>query len=226
MRVMAREGLVIRIGAGRVRTDDLRWVATEAWLGRPFDDLDPDEALAWLAGAYLGAFGPARVADFAWWAGVTRRRAASAVATVATVDVGAGLRLPESQADAWAVSRPIDPDAVAVLGKWDPYPMGYAPDGRQRFVEDDHLGLAYSTAATRVGATSGDALPIILLGGRAVAGWTYRLAADRMEVEVRPFPAMHARHLRPEQIRPAFEAIGDLLEAKLSQLNVPVRGHQ
>jgi hypothetical protein len=216
MRVMAREGLVIRLGSGRVRTDDLRWVATEAWLGRPFEDLDPDQALAWLAGAYLDAFGPARVADFAWWVGIPRQRAEIAVATAATVDVRAGLLLPEAQVDAWAAIKPIEPDAVAVLGKWDPYAMGYAPDGRHRFVDDIHLGLAYSTTTTRVGATSGDALPMILLGGRAVAGWTHRLAGGRIEVEVRPFPGTHDRNKLLKRVRPAFEAIAELLGGRLA----------
>jgi len=216
MRVMAREGLVIRIGTGRLRTDDLRWVATKAWLGRPFAEIDPDKALVWLAGAYLQSFGPARVGDFAWWAGAPRSRAETAVATLPTVDVGGGLLLPDAQADAWAAIGPIDPDAVTVLAKWDPYPMGYAPDGRQRCIDDEHLGLAYSTSATRVGATSGDALPMILRGGRAVAGWTHRLAGDQMRVDIRPFPGMGHRDEFVQRVLPSFEAIGTLFEANVT----------
>ena len=216
MRAMAREGLVIRIGTGQMRTDDLRWVATEAWLGRPFDDFDPDEALGWLAGAYLDAFGPARVADLAWWVGVPRGRAAMALETVSTVDLGEGLLLPAALADAWAATEPMDPDAMAVIGKWDPYPMGYAPDGRRRFLAEAHLGLAYSTRETRVGATSGDAFPLILRGGRAVATWTHRLTGDRMDVEVRPFPDTSDPHALVEGARPAFDAIGELLEARVN----------
>ena len=215
MRAMAREGLVIRVGTGRVRSDDLRWVATEAWLGRPFDDVDPDEALGWLAGAYLDAFGPARVADLAWWVGVPRGRAATALERVSTVDAGEGLLLPAALADAWAATKPMDPDAMAVIGKWDPYPMGYAPDGRRRFLDEAHLGIAYSTRETRVGATSGDAFPLILRGGRAVATWTHRLTGDRMDVEIRPLPDTTDPQSLVDGARLAFDAIGELFEARV-----------
>ena len=215
MRAMAREGLVIRVGTGRVRTDDVRWVATEAWLGRPFDDVDPNQALGWLAGAYLDAFGPARAGDLAWWVGVPRGRAATALKTVSTIDIGEGLLLPAALGDAWAATEPIDPEAVTVVGKWDPYPMGYAPDGRGRFLDEAHLDLAYSTRETRVGATSGDAFPVILRGGRAVATWTYRLAGYRMDVEIRPFPGTTDPNSLVDDARLAFDAIGELLEARV-----------
>ncbi|HEU0299654.1 MAG TPA: crosslink repair DNA glycosylase YcaQ family protein, partial [Longimicrobium sp.] len=66
LRVMAYEGLVLRLG-GSLRTDVLRYVGTEAWLGHPLEKPDPGESLRWLAMAYLRAFGPARVKDVAWW---------------------------------------------------------------------------------------------------------------------------------------------------------------
>jgi Winged helix DNA-binding domain len=216
MRVMAREGLVIRIGAGRIRTDDLRWVATEAWLGRPFRDVEASEALGWLVGAYLKAFGPARETDVAWWAGVPQGRAKAAIATHDTVDVGDGFLLMADISHQWEATKAIDSDAVAVLGKWDPYLMGYAPDGRRRFVDDAHRRFAYSTAETRIGATSGDSLPVILRGGRAVAGWSHRLAGDRMEVEIRPFPGARPRgESLSDLTEPAFDAIGKLLDARV-----------
>jgi hypothetical protein len=218
MRLMAREGSVIRVGTGRMRTDDLRWVATAAWLGRPLgaEQADPEAALGRLAAAYLDAYGPARPIDFAWWAGVARARASAAVASVATVDVGGGLLLPAALEGAWRRTKPVDADAVDVLPKWDAYMMGYAPDGRTRFVDDAHLPLAYSTAATRIGATAGDGLPLILRGGRAVATWTHRLDRDEMAVTVTPFSeaAAEARRLL-EAAEPEFEAIGRLFEAQV-----------
>ena len=102
-----------------------------------------------------------------------------------------------------------------MVGKWDPYPMGYAPDGRGRFLDEAHLDLAYSTRETRVGATSGDAFPVILRGGRAVATWTYRLAGYRMDVEIRPFPGTTDPNSLVDDARLAFDAIGELLEARV-----------
>lgn len=187
LRVMsATEGSVLRLG-GSLRTDVLRYVSTEAWLGRPLEEVDPADALAWLAGEYLRAFGPARVKDVAWWIGTSQARAKAALAGLQTVDLGGGLLLRAEDEAAFASTEPLDPDAVALLPKWDAYTMGYAPDGRQRFVDDAHMLLAYSTAKMGAGATSGDGNPLVLRGGRAVAAWSHRFAGDRMTVAVQPF---------------------------------------
>ncbi len=214
MRVMARESLVLRVGFGRVRTDDLRWVATDAWLGRSLGDVDPAVALAGLAAFYLHGYGPARVRDFAWWAGVALGRARAAVAAVPTEEIAPGLLLAAGDRTAWDAGIDLDPDAVAVLPKWDPYTMGYAPDGRGRLVEDGHLPLAYSTAETRIGATSGDGLPLILVGGRAVATWSHRLAGPSMRVTLTPFEAVgSAGAALLERARPQFARVGEFLGA-------------
>lgn len=213
MRLMAREALIVRVGAGRLRTDDLRWVATDAWLGRPLGEVDPAAAVARLAAAYLAAYGPARVEDLAWWAGLPRRRAAAALAAVTTLDVGGGLLLRAADRDAWRDVAPVAEGAIDVLPKWDPYTMGHAPDGRARLVDDAHLDLAYSTAETRVGATAGDGLPLVLRNGRAVAAWSHRLEPGRIAVAVRPFVAdVAAAGALLEGARPAFAAIGRLLD--------------
>lgn len=186
VRLMALEGLVLRLGLS-LRTDSLRYVAAEAWLGHPLDEVDPEQSLVWLAEAYLRGYGPARVADFAWWCGITRRRAQAALAHVDAVDVGGGLLLPTDLCQDFAQAGEIPADAVDALPKWDAYTMGYAPDGRQRLVDDRHLARAYSRAGAGAGATSGDGLPLLLRGGHAVATWSHRFAGDRMLVTVTPF---------------------------------------
>ncbi len=216
MRLLAREGAVVRVGTGRVRTDDLRWVATEAWLGHGLGEGDPDAALARLAERYLAAYGPARMVDFAWWAGVPRARAKRALESVETVDIGGGLLLPAELEAAWLETEPLDPEAIDVLPKWDSYTMAYAPDGRRRLVADEHLKFAYSTADTRIGATAGDGLPIILRGGRAVAAWSHRLSGSAMTVTVSPFDEVGGgTSPLAEAAEPEFESIGRLFEAKV-----------
>jgi hypothetical protein len=186
LKIMGYEGLVLRLG-GSLRTDTLRYVLAESWLGAPLEEADPLEGLKWLAMEYLRAFGPARVKDFAWWCGTTQKRAKEALAGAAVVDAGGGLLLPAEDEAAFAAAEPLDPDAIALLPKWDAYTMGYAPDGRQRLLDDAHLPLAYSKAGDGTGATSGDGNPLVLRGGRAVAAWSHRFERDRMRATVAPF---------------------------------------
>jgi Winged helix DNA-binding domain len=210
LRVMAYEGLVLRLG-GSLRTDVLRYVSTEAWLGRPLDEPDADESLRWLAMEYLRAFGPARVKDVAWWIGCSQKRAAEALRGADVADVGGGMLLPADQQAAFDSVEPIEADAVALLPKWDAYTMGYAPDGRERFIAREHMLLAYSTAKMGAGATSGDGNPLLLRGGRAVAAWSHKFAGDKMTVDVTPFEPRALANLPLESL---FDDVGGLLGAK------------
>jgi hypothetical protein len=203
-RMLAREGRILRIG-GSLRTDQLKYVATQAWLGNPFEAVDPTSALEWLAGEYLRAFGPARVVDFAWWAGVPRRSAQAALGALETVELD-GLLMLATDRDAFGAVEPLDSAAVAVLPKWDSYTMAYAPDGRQRLVDDAFLGRAYTSVEGSPGATAGDGLPLVLRSGRAVASWSHRFDGQRLSVTVDPFEPGHL----PDS---AFDAVGQLLSA-------------
>lgn len=211
LRVMAYEGRVLRLG-GSLRTDVLRYVSTEAWLGHALEEPDAGESLRWLAMEYLRAFGPARIKDVAWWIGASQKHAAEALRDADTVDVGGGMLLPADQEAAFASAAPINTDAVALLPKWDAYTMGYAPDGRARFVADEHLPFAYSKAKTGgAGATSGDGNPLLLRGGRAVAAWSHKFAGDKLTVEVTPFEPGALASLSLDGL---FDGVGRLLGAK------------
>lgn len=210
LRVMAYEGLVLRLG-GSLRTDVLRYVSTEAWLGRPLEEPDPETSLRWLAMEYLRAFGPARVKDVAWWIGCSLMRATEAVRGASVTDVGGGYLLPDELAAGFASVQQIDADAVVLLPKWDAYTMGYAPEGRQRLVADEHMKLAYSTAKMGAGATSGDGNPLVLRGGRAVAAWSHKFTGDRMAVTVTPFEPGAVDSLDLDHL---FDQVGRLLGAK------------
>lgn len=219
IRMMLREGLVLRL-ATTPRTDRLRYVATDAWLGKPLKRMDQKEALAWLADAYFRTFGPARPDDFTWWTASSKRQAQEVMAPLDLADVGEGLLLPAEDEAAFRTVEPLDPSAIAILPKWDAYAMGYAPNGRRRFVDDEHLPFAYSTSETKVGATSGDGMPIILRGGRAVANWGHRFSGKKMEIVVTPFPG---ETLGEPEIAPRFEEIAHLMEAPDLRLTVTPR---
>lgn len=207
VRIMGYEGAVLRVGS-TLRSSTLRYVATEQWLGHPLPELDPNAALRWLADRYLRAFGPARIADFAWWVGVTRTRAKAALAALDTVDLGHDLLLPADLADDFARVAPLDPAALDAIPKWDSYTMGYAPDGRQRLLDDAHLKLAYSQGGG--GTLPGDGFPLLLRGGRAVAIWSHRFSGHKLQITVAPFPGETATARDYEKV---FAAIGTLLSA-------------
>ena len=203
VRSLRAEGALVALAPSSLRSNAFAYVAVEAWLGGPLEPVDPDDALAWLAGEYLRAFGPARVADFRWWAGTTAERAQAAVGRHATVDLGAGLLLPIEDRDAFATTAPLDADTLALLPLWDMYTMGYAPDGRDRFVRPEDRARAYDG--------SGNGYGLVLSGGLAVAAWGLRFVGRRMEIDLDPFIPLDLD--RRATIVGRFEALGALLDA-------------
>lgn len=152
---MTRDGELLRVGAGGLRSNELRYVVHEV------EPADADEALAWLAGEYLRAFGPIRAKDFQWWAGVTAGRARPALAAHDTEELDGGHLILAS--DLRAFERAEPPSGVDLLPKWDVYTMGYAPDGRDRFADPDVVGRCYDFR--------GDGRPVVLVDGQAAGTW-------------------------------------------------------
>ena len=62
--------------------------------------------------------------------------------------------------------------------------MGYAPDGRDRFVRPEDRARAYDG--------SGNGYGLVLSGGLAVAAWGLRFVGRRMEVDLDPFVPLDA----------------------------------
>lgn len=203
LRTLRIEGRLVGLGGDKLRTGDVRYVRTERWTPEGLDAGGRDEELAWLAGEYLRVFGPARVEDFAWWAGVSRRAAAAAVEKHETVDVGDGLRLPAADEPAFNRVRRLA-GTLDLLPMWDSYTMGYAPDGRARLVEAGTQSRVYTTAGDRSpGGTSGDARPVVLLNGVAAATWDLTVKDGATVVPFAPLGRDTRRRLdeRLEQLR-------------------------
>ena len=207
IRTMARDLLVLRI-ANSVRTDQLAYVATEAWLGRPIESGDEARSLSQLAERYLRGFGPARIQDLAWWIPASQLRLRSALSWLDLIEVSPGYLLPaDLEADFWSVAL-IDPYEIRILPKWDAWAMGYAPDGRGRMAKDAHLPFVYSTTETSANTASGDGWPIILRGGRAVARWESRFVGRRLDLTIMPFSG---EQVAGSEIRDGFERIASFL---------------
>jgi hypothetical protein len=194
---MAREGVLLRVGAEGLSSNALRYVAARNWLGGDLPCANPDEALAWLAGEYLRAFGPAQPEDFRWWAGVPKGRAAAALETVETVEPEARYLLRAEDREAFEAAEAPARDAVDLLPKWDAYTMGYAPDGRGRFVHPEVQDRVYTPA--------GDGLGVVLVGGVAAGAWEARFSGKVLEVGLDMFETPGPR-------------LGDLLEERFGEV--------
>ena len=176
---MTRDGELLRVGAESLRSNELRYVVVE------LEDADPDEALAWLAGEYLRAFGPARPKDFQWWAGVSAGRAKQALAAHDTEELDGGLLIHTKDRKAFEKARPPK-NAVDLLPKWDSYTMGYAPDGRDRFAHPDVVKQCYDFR--------GDGRPVILVDGQAAGTW------EKGELELFDTVPARTRRLTDERL--------------------------
>ena len=154
---MTRDGELARVAAGKsLRSNELKYVAAE------IDEAEADEALAWLAGEYLRAFGPIRVKDFTWWAGVTATRAKAALAEHDTEELDDGYLIVSEDRAALEKAKP-GKGAVDLLPKWDCLQMGYPSDGRDRFAHPDVRDRCYDFR--------GDGIPVILVEGEAAGTW-------------------------------------------------------
>lgn len=180
---MGYERKVLRYGDARIQANTIGYVGTTNWLGNAFPIKDVDEALGWLAGEYLRAFGPARIKDFKWWAGVTMARAKAAFATQELVEVEKGYFANPGDAAEFEQYEADLEGVVDLLPQWDCYIMGYAPDGRERFVHPAFQPQVYG----KLGATRGNGLGTILVAGLAEGVWFSRLKGKVMEVELHLF---------------------------------------
>jgi hypothetical protein len=183
LRCLRLEGRILTLAGDSLLMSPHRYVAASAWMPEGLDAGDAAAALEWLAGEYLRAYGPARVEDFAWWTGVTKRMAASAVESHDTRDIGDGLLLPARDEPAFG-RVPRVRGTVDLLPKWDPYTMGHAPGGRHRFVHPDVQSRVYTPIGVGL---PGDGNPVVLVDGEVVATWTFTLKDG---ADVQPFDTL------------------------------------
>ena len=169
LRCLRLEGRMLAIAGDSLMMSGHRYVATSAWLPEGLDGGKRNDALSWLAEEYLRAYGPARVVDFAWWAGVTKTSATRAFEAHRTVDVGDGLFLHARDESKFDRIEKLH-GTVELLPKWDAYTMGHAPDGRRRFVHPDVQQHVYTPIGVGL---PGDGNPVVLVDGEAAGVWTY-----------------------------------------------------
>ncbi|MFE5671633.1 winged helix DNA-binding domain-containing protein [Agromyces sp. NPDC056523] len=165
----------------------------DEWAPAPSEaPTDRDDVLGALFAAYLNGHGPATVADFAWWSGLTLADARTALAAagdhVESFPGGDDRYVGAGAMDA-AATRPHG--ALALAG-FDEYFLGYAD--RAAVCEPQFADLV-------VPGRNGVFQPLLVLDGRVVGTWARTGTPARPRVELRWFRPMptdaSARFHRP-----------------------------
>ena len=121
----------------------------------------PDDPLAELFVRYIDGHGPAAIADFAWWSGLTLGQAREAAARAAerVDDLGDGLFAPRRRP-----RRTTGAPSVHALGAFDEYYISYAD--RTTVCAQEHL------AAVGPGK-NGMVRPTLVEQGRVIGTWSH-----------------------------------------------------
>jgi len=190
---------------GEQQNGEPTFVRADAWIP-DYEDATSEEAETRLLRRYLEAFGPASVADFAAWTGVTLREARSiwgrATDELAMVEVeGSAGSVLGSSLDELLRAR-VETPHVRLLPYFDSYLLGHRD--RRHLVPDEHRH--------RVSRAQGWIAPVVLVDGRVGAVWKHALRRGRLEVEVTPLEHLPRRVV--SAIRTEVSELGRFLGAK------------
>ena len=166
----------------------------DQWLGRPWVDLDPAEAMAEVVRRYLRSYGPVRHAELARWPSVdppTARRVLASLGTeVVELDVE-GQRGWVLAGDADSGWEPVR-GSVRLLPHYDCYVIGFHP--RDRLTRPEAVARI---RGFRRGRWEGVvALPVLLVDGVVAGLWERAQRSGRVDVRVEPFVRLTAGQRR------------------------------
>jgi hypothetical protein len=189
--LLASEGRIIRgRPKGGITSSLYRWVPMDRWVPGGLPTMPKEAAQVELVQRYLGAYGPATLADVAWWTGWTMGETKQALAASGAVEVGMGDEgenpgyvLPDAPGSATARTKPW----VALLPALDPTVLG----GPQR---GWYLGEHKSALFDR----NGNAGPTVWLDGHIIGGWAHRIDGEIAWRSLEDVGA-EARHLVDEK---------------------------
>lgn len=160
-----------------------RYVDASAWLPQATQP-EPGAALRDATERYLGAYGPASVADIGRWIGQPRLpRVREAVAAL-----GARIRCfrgPDDRELVDLVDAPIadgdEPAPCRFLARWDSVIIGY--EARDRILPPD-------LASAVIIRKNGDFLPSFTVGGFVAGTWSVSSAGRTTTLEIKPVEAV------------------------------------
>lgn len=176
--LLKEEGRIVKMQSGR-RLDSTSY--TFALLTSVLPDVDlvemkNERATSELAAHYFSIEGPARIRDFAWWAGIHVSEAIRATENIEPSLVPVGIEgtseeflIGETEADAFRSFRVPDQASVNLL----PYRDTYLKGQREivnRFVRDEHFDKPFSRWK---GKLINDPLATVVHAGRVVGIWEW-----------------------------------------------------
>jgi hypothetical protein len=141
-------------------------------------ELTRDEALAELANWYFRARGPATLADFAWWSGLTMADVRRGV------QAAGGIRSERIIGQEYWASAEAGPDrprgglGVQLLAGFDEYLLGY---------RDRSAVLAPAVANRVVPGENGVFFPMIVIDGQVVGTWKRQIKKGAVAITLTPF---------------------------------------
>lgn len=168
LNLMAADGLIVRgRTTGAWTLARYEWGPVETWFPDGIARIDQVTARARLVRAWLGRFGPATVADVAWWTGWNGRDTTAALAAAGAVEVS----LDEGPGVALATDLdevPAPDPWVALLPALDPTPMGWVQ--RDWYLPPEFKPLLFDR--------TGNIGPTVWCDGRVVGGWAQRPSGE------------------------------------------------
>lgn len=166
-------------GTGR----NVTFVRPDQWIGG-WEEHATDDALAEVFRRFLGAYGPASVAEAARWWGVRPPEARRVLRLlgdeITEVEVGGEKRWLRSR-DLAPVSRAQPPQGVRLLPSFDQLLVMSAPH-KIALVDEPFFERVYTAKPIAVWS-----LPAVLVDGRVRAGWKLERKTKRAVVKVAPF---------------------------------------
>jgi hypothetical protein len=207
LKPVARQG---RLCFGPSRGQSVTFVQPRQWLGR-WREFDPEAALVEMGRRYLRAYGPASKDDFArWWGhwpGIGKAAWTGMARELAPVSIeGRRADVLANDLDSIASTEPVA--GVQLLPGFDPYLMGHSTR--------DHLFDAQYR--WRVSRIAGWISPVVLVDGRVVATWSYKVAKQSLVVSVEPFHKLSRSNVR--QVRARADAVAGSLGLERAAVKV------
>ncbi len=148
----------------------------------PAGETDQAAARAQLVAWYLAAYGPATLADIAWWTGLSQAqvrqalgRAAQPWAYTSFEALGHPAYILSADLERLRSWEPPRDARVTLLPSFDPYIMAYID--RERYINQAHYDRVFKGVA-------GIIEPVILADGRIIGTWKYTLRSTQLDIEI------------------------------------------
>ena len=200
VRFAALRGLVC---LGAEHEGELTVVLLDTWLNIDSTRSELEDPAAEMAKRYLSAYGPATLADFARWSGLSRAQVKAAweatAAECAQVETHDGemMLIPREQHDQLA-SESVE-SSLRLLPRYDNYLLGYASRGF----------MVAEPFAKRVHPGGGLIRACLLIDGEAKGNWKLEKRRKGIRIVVSPFERLHSSIL--PQLEAESQSLGRFL---------------